>query len=79
MPVTIHCPHDNAELSLEKDERTPEGLLTCPKCKCTFRVCLARFDMKCYAKQYPRLMGAEPKKEPKKRGRHKKVDENVPS
>lgn len=76
MSIRIHCPHDNAELTLLKDEKTPEGLLQCPKCKCMFRVCLASFDMKCYSKQYPRLMDAEPKKETKKRGRHKKVEEN---
>jgi transcription elongation factor Elf1 len=74
MPVTIKCPHCiNTELVLKKDNKGPQGLLECPKCGCTFRVCLAMFNMKCYIKQYPKMMGAELKT---KRGRPKKVVEN---
>ena len=51
--IKIHCDHDNAELELVKDNRTPEGLLRCPKCKCMFRVMLVSNDAKCYNKRFP--------------------------
>jgi hypothetical protein len=51
--IDLRCQHCKTELILEKDERTPSGLLRCPKCKCTFRVTLAFFDKKCYGKMYP--------------------------
>jgi hypothetical protein len=56
MPITIHCPHDNTELEIVPDSRTPEGLFQCPKCHCKFRICLATFDKDCY-----RLRGNGPK------------------
>lgn len=54
MPITIHCSHCNAELQLKKENKGPEGLLECPKCGCTFRVCLATFNRECFAKIHPK-------------------------
>jgi hypothetical protein len=53
MPITVHCPHDKAELELVPDKKSPDGLLECPKCHCTFRVCLAIFNRQCFAKIHP--------------------------
>jgi len=81
MPVTIHCPHCNAELQLKEENKGPEGLLECPKCKCTFRVCLATFNRECFAKIYPKTEWKADKDiqmeigetlEKRKRGRPKK-------
>lgn len=70
MPITIHCPHDKTELELVRDDRTPEGLLRCPKCKCSFRVSLAIFNGDCYKRIYPQVKrDSEEVKVPKKRGR----------
>jgi hypothetical protein len=86
MPITILCPHDKAELVLVPDEKTPDGLLKCPKCGCIFRVCLAVFDRKCFSKIHPKTEWKSDKKqvvtiedtlkaiEKKKRGRPKKVE-----
>jgi len=79
MPITIHCPHcKNVELKLQEDKRTPEGLLECPKCHCTFRVCLGIFDGKCYVRMNPDHGKLREIEKQKKRGRPKKVEENVP-
>lgn len=93
MSITIHCPHDKTELILIPDEKTPDGLLKCQKCNCTFRVCLAIFDHKCFSKIYPTTKWKEGSGKPikgdagftaedvkqafKKRGRPKKVEENA--
>lgn len=61
------CQHDNIEL--EEDKKT--GALVCPKCRCTFRLILVRYDTKCYAKQYPHSSVKQEQKEKKKRGRPK--------
>ena len=66
MPIKLHCPHENAELDLVKDERTPEGLLKCPKCKCMFRVMLVTNDAKCYDKRFPQKKVTEVTKVTKK-------------
>jgi uncharacterized Zn finger protein (UPF0148 family) len=60
------CPHDNTELELDKT-----GALVCPRCHCVFRVCLVRYEPKCYAKQYPHSSVKQEQKERKKRGRPK--------
>lgn len=89
MPVTIHCPHDQTELKLKDDNKGPEGLLECPKCGCTFRVCLATFNRECFAKVHPKTEWKSDKKVQmdvpevlqKKRGRPpknvEKVEENA--
>lgn len=59
MPIIIHCPHDKTELKLKDENKGPEGLLECPKCGCTFRVCLAIFNKDCYGRMYPKITGNE--------------------
>jgi hypothetical protein len=68
MPVTIHCPHDQAELKLKDDNKGPEGLLECPKCGCTFRMCLATFNRECFAKVHPKTEWKSDKKEKPDKG-----------
>lgn len=65
--IKVHCDHDNSELELVKDTRTPEGLLRCPKCKCMFRVMLVSNDAKCYEKRFPQKKVTEVTKITKKR------------
>jgi len=61
MPITLKCPHDNAELEFVPDERTG-GFLKCPKCGCIFRVCLATFNRECFAKIHPKTEWKSDKK-----------------
>jgi phosphorylcholine metabolism protein LicD len=86
MPITIHCPHCNTELQLKEENKGPEGLLECPKCKCTFRVCLATFNRECFAKIHPKTEWKSDKKiqmeigetlEKRKRGRPKKNEKII--
>ena len=60
MPITVKCPHDNAELDYIPDKKTG-FYLKCPKCGCTFRFCLAVHDGACYRKRF-----GEPKTKAKK-------------
>lgn len=68
MPVTIHCPHCKTELELKKENKGPEGLLECPKCECTFRMCLATFNRECFAKVHPKTEWKSDKKEKPDKG-----------
>jgi hypothetical protein len=69
MPIKLHCDHDNAELVLIKDPRTPEGLLECPKCHCRFRAILVTSDAKCYNKRFPQKKVTEVTKVTKKKSK----------
>lgn len=75
MPITIKCPHcKTAELEKVPD-KSPDGHLKCPKCGCTFRVCLAIFDKECYGRMYPKPLEGPLHSDvhmPKKVGRPKK-------
>lgn len=74
MPITIHCSHCETELQLKKENKGPEGLLECPKCGCTFRVCLATFDRECFAKIHPRTEWKSDKKENPDKGMDIQMD-----
>lgn len=80
MSITVHCPHDKVELVLVPDEKSPDGLLKCPKCGCTFRVCLAIFDKDCYAKMHSMdfALVVPEKKKKRKRSKKKKEDHGFP-
>lgn len=73
MPKCQHC--KNVELKLKPDERTPEGLYECPECHCLFRITLAQYDNKCYAKMYPEEKKRE-KKDPTE-VLNKSIEENT--
>jgi len=68
MPITIHCPHCKTELQLKEENKGPEGLLECPKCECTFRMCLATFNRECFAKIHPTTEWKPDKKKVEKAG-----------
>jgi len=68
------CKHCGTELE-EKNSSKSGTYYECPKCKCTFKMCLIRFDTKCYSKihkQEIKEIVREEKKEKKHRERPRK-------
>jgi len=65
--MNIVCPHCGGELELDKKT----GALICKVCHCVFRVCLTRYDTKCYAKTHKKEI-KELMKEGKKEKKHGK-------